>query len=117
MAKPTKKEKLEALTHKDVSENNWEIPENEGGRMEHEEGSFENKPVEVPDELKDIFGLLPENNTAIEDMKKKIIDAWQKVDPTIRNGNAVWKYSVRENRFVFVFKDGRKVRISLSGGK
>lgn len=114
MSKPTKKEKLDALAHKDISENNWENPEDEDGRMKKEEGSFENKPVEIPDELKDVFNILSANIPVIEDIKKKIIDAWLKVDPEIRNGNPVWKYSVNKNLFVFVFKDGRKVRISLS---
>lgn len=103
MSKPTKKEKLDALAHKDISENNWEIPENAEIRPAIEL---------VPEGLQDVY----EKETDAK-VKKALAEALEKVDPDIRTNNPVWKYNVDADNVIFVFKDGRKVRISLSGGK
>lgn len=68
---------------------------------------------EIPEELKPIFSLLPEDMPEIEMMKKKIICAWEKTDPEIRENNPVWQYSVKDNQVIFIFRSGQKVRINL----
>ena len=68
---------------------------------------------EIPEELKPIFSLLPKDMPEIEMMKKKIIFAWEKTDPEIRENNPVWQYSVKDNQVVFIFRSGQKVRINL----
>ena len=121
MGKMSKKN-LEELKRDDPKENNWEIEENEEVRIEKEEDVREQVSAEsavlkqaIADELKEIFDktfptLDSEKDAAREE---RIIAAWYKVDPEIRTGNPVWLYSEKSNQFVFIFRDGRKVRVEM----
>ena len=71
------------------------------------------KPVEAPDELKEVFRGITDGTVETEEMKRSIYFAWIKVDPKIRTGNPVWKFSRKDNKFVFIFRSGQKARVEL----
>jgi len=112
MAKMSKKN-LEELRRDDVKENNWELENAECG-MRNAESKEAVLKQQYPDELLEIFSLLPDDIPEIEKMKEKIHAAWLRVSPEIRTGNPVWKYSVKDGKhFVFIFRSGQKVRVEL----
>ena len=137
-----KKIDLEALKRDDPKENNWELPEEEQvcdpvqvsqpvapvpetesqrqKRLVQEAADYASsycgpnyKPVEAPDELKEVFREITDGTVEAEEMKRSIYLAWEKVDPEIRNDNPVWQYKVKEKEVVIVFRSGQKVRIEL----
>lgn len=71
------------------------------------------KPVEAPVELKEVFREITDGTVEAEEMKRSMYFAWEKVDPEIRTGNPLWKFSQKDNKFVFVFRNGQKVRVEL----
>ncbi|MBQ6507956.1 MAG: hypothetical protein IJI07_00640 [Flexilinea sp.] len=71
------------------------------------------KPVEAREGLKEIFREITDGTVEAEELKRSIYYAWEKVDPAIRENNPVWKWSRNGDKFVFVFRDGRKVRVEL----
>ena len=46
-------------------------------------------------------------------LKRSLYDCWCQVDPEIREDNPVWRFAYCEDHVSFVFRDGRKVTISL----
>lgn len=74
------------------------------------------KPYVVPAELIEVFSGIPNDGTVDNGrLKTRIHKDWLKVDPAIRNGNPVWKFSVKDDKMmkctVFLFRSGQKVRI------
>lgn len=133
-----KKEKLDALRREDVKENNWEIEDsgargqdsgvsNEeeqgtrseerevGGQVLSEGTADDKKDYQAPEELKEIFDGIPADLAGRGELKKRLHEDWLKVDPVVRDGNPVWKYSVKDDNMmrctVFLFRSGQKVRI------
>lgn len=140
-----KKEKLDALRREDVKENNWEIEDsgargqdsgvrgqdsgasNEeergtrseerevGGQVLSEVTADDKKDYQAPEELKEIFDGIPADLAGRGELKKRLHEDWLKVDPAIRVGNPVWKYSIKDDKMmcctVFLFRSGQKVRI------
>ena len=140
-----KKEDLEKMRRENPAENNWEVISDqcsvdsgqghEEGRMKNEEekglgtgdsgsaagavvpdgGKRDKKDFETPEELKEVFGGIPADLPGRGELKKRIHQDWLKVDPAVRGGNPVWKFSVKDDKImkctVFLFRSGQKVRI------
>lgn len=133
-----KKETLEALRRDDVKENNWEIEDsgvrdqdsgvsNEeeqgtrseerevGGQVLSEGAANDKKDYQAPEELKEIFDGIPADLTGRGELKKRLHEDWLKVEDSVRVGNPVWKYSIKDDNMmrctVFLFRSGQKVRI------
>ena len=104
--------------------------ENEEGRMKKEEipagQAAAEKEVTVKADAKDFGGVRFEALKPIEKVEayaegESLLGlavallniAKQKVDPEITAGNPIWHWSVSDDHCVFVFKDGRKVRVEL----
>lgn len=74
------------------------------------------KPYIVPAELIEVFSGIPNDGTVDNGrLKTRIHKDWLKVDPAVRTGNPVWKYSIKDDSMmcctVFLFRSGQKVRI------
>ena len=139
-----KKEELEKMKRENPAENNWEISDqdSEVRGQENEEVQDQGtrnkeqaagtalvskgqestakadgaaKDYEVPEELKEVFSGIPADLPDRGQLKKRIHQDWLKVDPAIRVGNPVWKFSVKDDNMmrctVFLFRSGQKVRI------
>ena len=135
-----KKEELEKMKRENPAENNWEISDQDSGvrGQENEEVQDQGtrnkeqaagtalvskgqestakadgaaKDYEVPEELKEVFSVIQNDGR----LKTRIHQDWLKVDPAIRVGNPVWKFSIKDDNMirctVFLFRSGQKVRI------
>lgn len=74
------------------------------------------KPYVVPAELIEVFSGIPNDGTVDNGrLKTRINKDWLKVDPAIRSGNPVWKFSIKDDSMMrcttFLFRSGQKVRI------
>lgn len=113
MGKMSKKN-LDKLRRDDPKENFWEIDESDQWSVASDQEGIALKQ-QYPDELTDLFSRTfpasPEKDAA---RRERIYAAWLKVDPEIRTGNPVWLYSEKDaGKFVFIFRNGQKVRVEL----
>lgn len=115
---------LDKLKRDNPAENNWEINDqnsevrNQGPKAEavvsiDTEGAA--KAHETPEELKEVFSGIPADLPDRGQLKKRIHQDWLQVDPAVRTGNPVWKYSIKDDNMMcctmFLFRSGQKVRI------
>ena len=137
-----KKTDLESLRRDDVTENNWEVPEKERTEEqvcdavqiqepiqqvpEKEELTVSKGDIAKPRKDDDFGGMSYQRMKGIVKLEAYsggesllglavailgIIRA--KVDPEITAGNPVEHWAVADDHCTFVFRDGRKVRVSL----
>ena len=75
------------------------------------EDEIRKKDYEVPEELKEVFSVIQNDGR----LKTRIHQDWLKVDPAVRVGNPIWKFSIKDDNkmrcTVFLFRSGQKVRI------
>ena len=127
-----KDQKLADLRREDVTENNWEVPEKEQ-ETKTEEQVHDTvqipEPVHPETEKEPSPGFAGVKWDALKGIEK--LEAYadgasllgfaaavinicrEKVDPEITAGNPVEHWAVADDHCTFVFRDGRKVRVSL----